>query len=395
MKIIERIDSYFSTGKKNHFFFLLALLAVSLRLLISLKGANWDMGSYLIVSDIVLKGENIYQSTDRYNYGPLWGYILAALKAIGFGFRYFLSLFLSFVDLGIAFLLFKRNNFSAAVLFLFSPIAIIISGFHSQFDNLAILITFFAVFYADKKNKFNCAEKEYLTITDTLIFSGILSLSLITKHIFIFFPIWQFFRIREWKQRLIVLALPAVLFLISFLPYLPEGFEGIKNNVFLYSSKDNAPLYYAFFNRIADMIFTPLHISTKYLPKILFFGMMILCGYLFRKKSLFDNFIFYLMCVVLFSSAVACQYLAIPVLFTAVYPNFFSILYNVVVFLYFTISYEELDLGMNSTGTVQKIIEEINFKNSYVLFALILFYNLIYVVYGKKIKEIITGSRKK
>ena len=119
-----------------------------------------------------------------------------------------------------------------------------------------------------------------------------------------------------------------------------------------------------------------------------------MCGYFFRKKTLFDGFIFYVICVVLFSSAVACQYLAIPVLFTAVYPNFFSILYNVIIFLYFTVSYEELDLGLYSTGTTQKIIEEINFKNSYVLFALILFYNLIYVVYGRKIKEIFNMTKR-
>jgi len=391
--MIEKINLYFTEEKHKNVFVLFALLALILRLLISFKGNNWDLGSWEIVSALTLKGQNIYANTERYNYGPIWCYILAALRSIGFGFAFFISLFLSIIDLLIAFILYKRKNYATALLFLFSPIAIIISGFHRQFDNMAVLFILCAVYYAETRD----ANKrdDNLSIKESIIFSAIISLSLITKHIFIFFPIWQFFRINGWKQKLIVLTLPVALFFVSFLPYLPAGFEGIMKNVFLYSSKDNAPLYYAFFNRIADMIFTPLNISTKYLPKILFFGMMILCGYFFRKKNLFDNFVFYLICIVLFSSAVACQYLVIPVLFTAVYPNFFSILYNVIVFLYFTVSYEELDLGMYSTGTVQKIIEEINFKNSYVLFALILFYNLIYVVYGKKIKEILISTKKK
>lgn len=385
--MIQKINDYFNTGKKNHVFALLALFALLLRMLISLKGFNWDMGSWEIVSDVTLKGQNIYASTERYNYGPVWCYILAGLKALGFGFRYFISFFLSIVDLLIAYLLFSRQRYSVAILFLFSPVAIIITGFHNQFDNLAILLILAGVYYAEKKTKNGVGQG--LTINETLVFSLFIGLSLITKHIFIFYPIWLFFRTKELKQRLILLTVPAALFIVSFIPYLPAGFKPIMQNVFLYSSKNNAPLYYAFFNRIADMIFTPLHISTDLLPKFLFFAVMILCGFFFRKKSLFDNFLFYLISIVLFSSAVACQYLAIPVLFTAVYPNFFSILYNFVVFLYFTISFEELDLGIDLTGFARQIVEEINFKNTYILVALILFYNLIYVVYGKKIKQIL------
>jgi len=272
-------------------------------------------------------------------------------------------------------------------------VSIIISGFHRQFDNLAILLVFSAVFYAERK--LSKSGVENLSINETLVFSVILGISIITKHIFAFFPLWQFFRIKGTRQKLIVLIVPAAMFLISFLPFLPEGFEGIKQNVFLYSSKDNAPLYYAFFNRLADLVLPPLHLSARQLPKLLFFAAIIISGYLFRKRSLFEGFVFYTICIVLFSSAVACQYLVIPVLFTAVYPNFFSILYNITVFIYFTISFEELDLGQYVTsGFWLKIIEEINFKNSYILFALILLYDFIYVLFGKKIKELFSTNKK-
>ena len=224
--MIDKINSYFSEEKNKIVFLLLAFLAVVLRLLISLKGNNWDLGSWEIVSAITLKGQNIYANTERYNYGPIWCYILAALRSIGFGFAFFISLFISSIDVIIALLLYKRKNYSAALLFLFSPISIIISGFHRQFDNMAVMFILLAVCFAE--SKFNSRENkdEYLSINETIIFSAIIGLSLITKHIFIFFPIWQFFRIKEWKQRLIALMLPAAIFILSFAPFLPGGFEG-------------------------------------------------------------------------------------------------------------------------------------------------------------------------
>jgi hypothetical protein len=391
--MFNKLKLYINNPANSRLFLWAALAGIALRLIISLKGNNWDLGSYEIVSSLVLKGKNVYAHTERYNYGPIWCYILALLRLPGFGFPFFLSLFLSLVDVSIAYLFYRRGNFTASLFFIFSPASIIISGFHRQFDNLAILLVFSAVFYAERK--LSKSGGENLSVNETLVFSVILGISIITKHIFAFFPLWQFFRIKGTRQKLIVLFIPAAMFLISFLPFLPEGFEGIKQNVFLYSSKDNAPLYYAFFNRLADLVLPQLHLSARQLPKLLFFAAIIISGYLLRKRSLFEGFAFYTICIVLFSSAVACQYLVIPVLFTAVYPNFFSILYNITVFVYFTISFEELDLGQYVTsGFWLKIIEEINFKNSYILFALILLYDFIYVLFGKKIKELFSTNKK-
>jgi len=45
--------------------------------------------------------------------------------------------FLSLVDLGIFFVLWKKFGRPAAALFFLNPISVIITGYQSQFDNLA------------------------------------------------------------------------------------------------------------------------------------------------------------------------------------------------------------------------------------------------------------------
>ena len=42
---------------------------------------NFDTESYLIVADAVLTGQNAYQATDRYNYSPVWSFVVAGLWA--------------------------------------------------------------------------------------------------------------------------------------------------------------------------------------------------------------------------------------------------------------------------------------------------------------------------
>ena len=63
-------------------------VAVLARVGLSQVGLNFDFESYEIVADIVRQGKTVYAETGRYNYGPLWFYVLAGLKALsGEGFR--------------------------------------------------------------------------------------------------------------------------------------------------------------------------------------------------------------------------------------------------------------------------------------------------------------------
>ena len=81
------------------------LFGIGLRFSLVNLGHNFDFDSYLIVAKIVDSGENVYASTGRYNYGPVWFYILHLIYEITLkndvAFRFLLVVFLSSVDLAI------------------------------------------------------------------------------------------------------------------------------------------------------------------------------------------------------------------------------------------------------------------------------------------------------
>ena len=84
------------------------LLGITLRLILPLRGFNYDIESWKIAADIMAQGGNVYGQTGRYNYGPIWFYILHGLDQYfgsGFGeliaFRWKVAIFLTGVDIAI------------------------------------------------------------------------------------------------------------------------------------------------------------------------------------------------------------------------------------------------------------------------------------------------------
>ena len=66
----------------NKYWVLIFSFGLLLRILMAILGHNFDLESYEIVADIILEGKSVYANTTRYNYGPIWAYILAALKLL-------------------------------------------------------------------------------------------------------------------------------------------------------------------------------------------------------------------------------------------------------------------------------------------------------------------------
>ena len=64
------------------------------------------------------------------------------------------------------------------------------------------------------------------------------------------------------------------------------------------------------------------------IPKILFVGGMIFSGFLFRKRSFFFQFLAYTGLLIILTTALTNQYLAIPQVFTSVFYYPFGLLYN-------------------------------------------------------------------
>jgi hypothetical protein len=210
---------------QKKYWFVLFGFGLLLRIIMASLGHNFDLESYEIVADIVLKGESVYANTARYNYGPIWAYILAFLKLLAsigaynqklFHVYIVISLFIAEVFLYKAIYKQTKNNL-LILLLLFNPISIVIIGHHSQFDILAICVAYYA--YLNLKNK------KYNT---AIILLG---LSFSIKHIMVFLPLMLLFdQDILLKERIKLLTIPALIFAFSFLHYYKDPITINKSN---------------------------------------------------------------------------------------------------------------------------------------------------------------------
>ena len=299
---------------------IIALVAVSARLWLSQLGHNFDLESYEIVADIVLRGESVYGLTERYNYGPVWAYMLAGIKyasaLCGYSqqtFHLFIVLILSLAELLFYRLLHQkyRNNLMILLL-LFNPVSLVIIGHHSQFDILALALAFAATLQLEKKRLINAVL--------------LLGLSYCTKHIMVFFPLFLMFdKSLSTRYRLILLTVPAALFAISFLPFYAD-IAGIQKNVLSYQFNNNQ----TFLKQLFDLVIPGFIIKMgifKILPvfqgyKFLWLAIFPLIGYIIMKYKAEERFFIYLLCIVASSLAISEQYFLIPLAAVAFYRKF-------------------------------------------------------------------------
>jgi hypothetical protein len=295
----------------SRWFWLAVALGVVARGLVATRGYNYDIESYRIVADILAAGGNVYRGTERYNYGPVWFNILGLLDALPaahadptLALRWKVSGLLTLVDLAIALVL--RRNFGAlaAVLFMLNPVSIIITGYHGQFDNLAILFGLLGVLSL-QRDAARQGRGWWLGL-------GFVGLSLATKHILFMFPVWLAIGEPSWRRKLLALLLPYAIFALGFLPYLREGRSGIVEHVLLYRSFNNAPLWLGTL---------PASLVSLVPPIMLFFGSLFVAGWAWRERGAIERYVLYLVALVVFSSALANQYLAICMVAIAVSPS--------------------------------------------------------------------------
>lgn len=272
------------------------------RFYVMTKGHNFDFESYKIIADIVGSGGNVYAETARYNYGPVWFTILGIFHAVGSAFsnpelvfRVLIVGLLTSVDIAIAFILKRQFGLMAFVLFFLNPISIIITGYHNQFDNLAILIGLLGLLVMPKPGA--------QSVTKRHVYSALLiGLSLMTKHIMFVIPLWLFIREKSLKVKLAVMAIPIAVFALGFLPFLASGYEGILHNVFMYKSFANAPLLTAL---VSPEILAYIN------PMFLMIVALIVVGFMTRRLPALEAGLWYLLTLVIFAPAIANQYLAI------------------------------------------------------------------------------------
>jgi hypothetical protein len=192
---------------------------------------NYDQTSFRIVAEITRRHGNVYAETSRYNYSPVWAFIVAGLDAArpsGLPFPAAVKGFLSLVDVGNAVLLGRlarslgRVSWHATAFYLLNPVAIMLVGYHGQFETLAATPILLAALLLARP-----ARPGRLPLVWAL---GTLSLAV--KHITLF-SVWTLFLaatpLLGGAVALMAGALGA--FGALFLPYLPEGLAGILRNV--------------------------------------------------------------------------------------------------------------------------------------------------------------------
>lgn len=209
----------------------LVALAARVALLHRFAG-NFDVASYTEVVAILRRGGDFYLETPRYNYSPLWAYILLGLDGlaslVGCSLGTAVGTLLIAVDAATALVLRRlagggRRGAVAALLFFANPVSIFVSGFHLQFDNVAILMLLLAIW---------CVGLPALSRTGTV---AALSLSLLVKHVTVFFPPLFLARPGRKGLRPLAAAAPYAVFAAAFLPSW-RSWRGIRANVVGYRS---------------------------------------------------------------------------------------------------------------------------------------------------------------
>lgn len=306
-------------------FVLLAVSSTIAKVFLAGLGHNFDLESWALFSDLIRHGKNIYAETYRNPYGPIWAYLCASVRYVQahlfgseslVGFHRLLALLLSLVDVAIAGLLARRYSLLVGALFLLNPVSLLITGFHTQFENLAILLALVACLYLE--------GKETLGLARYGLAMSVLGVSLVVKHILIFLPLWFLFRPGASRPKRALSLLPFAIFGASFLPFVREerGLEGVIEHVLMYDSfhldgffpqlvRGFVPL------KAVELVFSFVPVFSGF--KFVWFVAMMLTGFAVRDRRYPEQLLIYLVAVVVFSSAIADQYLTIPMAACAVY----------------------------------------------------------------------------
>lgn len=270
-------------------------------------GSGFDFESYCIVGRLVNEGKNVYAETTRYNYGPVFFmiqgfcYWLAHFLSIDIiaTYRVLIVSVLTLADIGIMFYIMTRYSLKLGIVFFLNPVSIIITGFHNQFDNIAVFLVLCSCCFYNEEEKIN--RRDFLFVL-------FMALSLVTKHVLFMVPIWLFVKKGlTFKKRILYSVIPVFIFLLSFIPFMIGNMDAVKGvlyNVFLYRSSA--------FGMLIDYACKFLRIPLQFYFIIFVLSMSIL-ALITRKQEYEYQIMIYLLAQVVFASAAAPQYLIIPI----------------------------------------------------------------------------------
>ena len=273
-------------NKFNYIILFVIIIGVAFRILVSTYGFNVDMEYWRLFADVIKYNGPIYEV--GMNYGPVWAYLLYFFDQIPFfidgeieSLRFKVTIFLTFIDLLIFITIIKIHSLKIGTIFFLNPISIFITGFHSQFDNLAVFFGLLAILVY-KKNK---------EVIGFYFCSFLLFISLITKHILLIFPIWLAVKEKKISRKILIIFIPIILFLVGFIPFV-ENYSLIYDYVLNYKSTDNGIFW---------RIFTPQFLGTYVGYSLLFIITLLVLSLFFENNNKIETYYLYLISIVLFS----------------------------------------------------------------------------------------------
>jgi hypothetical protein len=295
----------------------------ALRIWTSTLGYNDDLLAWSQVAGVMAAGKNVYAST-VYAYGPIWAEVLRLIKWADTTFRVnafhtSIASFLTVVDISIAIILAQLGGYVPAIVFMLCPVSILITGYHSQIDNLAILLGLLSWWVLQGGQSVAGSGRGRILLAALLM-----GTSLATKHIMLFFPLWiLFWPGRALTQRIMYCLLAYALGAAAFVPFAtsPAGAAGISEHVIGYRGFGGG-----LFPRLVSLV-APLEQLAAWFSWVpllspldfVWVSAMVLTGIAVSRKFPRDLPFVYLIAVLAYAPSWAEQYLTIPVASCAMY----------------------------------------------------------------------------
>jgi len=265
---------------------------------------NYDVGWFTVTADTALAGNNVYTTIGKYNYSPVWFLVLAGLRKVqlhipGITFAFMIRFFGCVVDLAsLAFLMLIARSerlpvIRTATLFYLNPVSFLLTGYHGQFENLAVLMILVGLFaYLRLRHK---------AVLGTALLWIFATAGMIIKHnIFYELIICLNTAVKRYRVKAALFVVSVCIFLATFLPYWSTGSKGIINNVFLYSSG-----YGHIYGIMSLFNFPPI----KYVFIAGLFGF----GLFLKGKDIIRNCLMGMLFFLIFTTGIAIQYFVLPI----------------------------------------------------------------------------------
>jgi hypothetical protein len=292
-------------SRERTLFAMCVVLGIALRAFSSRRGWNFDTEMLFKIASLPA-GANFYREYVGWaNWGPIPYNIFQVFHALPGGdriwrFHTYLACFFTACDVISSVVVWRVWGLRAAAWFLlFSPIAIVVSGYHCNAEPAIVAMVLVGYYLHVRRGQ------EAGSIHPAFLVC--LGVSLALKHSFVLFPIWLALRPAPWRQRALILIVPYGVWFASALYYLiptPAYFVGNVLSYGGYSGNALVPMAVEWILRRLDLAGREL----RFLWLPLFLGAMLAIGWRIRRWPLERSLLLYPIAILVTTSAVALQY---------------------------------------------------------------------------------------